>query len=329
MSRLDRDFAPVRLSDDNVRSQQRCVSVANVSTTAAALPPWVHRLVDDAAIFPPGNAPLDRAVREHARHRGGDYGELVGPFLVSDRVLPDLVSFVGDAGWTEPLAVSVVVTGGAGAIEPAVRWAGRAGTLELRGVEIALRDEDDLAHNARRVVTMVDQLVSTGELDDDVAVSVEPPRLRAPAPSYSWLAALDELAAMDHRVKLRTGGADADAFPSAVELATCIGAVLDRELTFKCTAGLHNAVRHRDEQTGFERHGFLNVLLGTRCSLDGGSTTDVVDVLERADRAGVRDTVTELGDDELVSARRWFTGFGSCSVLEPLDDLVEMGLVQL
>ena len=46
-------------------------------------------------------------------------------------------------------------------------------------------------------------------------------------------------------------------------------AALDRETPFKCTAGLHNAVRHRAADTGFEHHGFLNVLLATRQAFDG------------------------------------------------------------
>ena len=72
------------------------------------------------------------------------------------------------------------------------------------------------------------------------------------------------------RLKFRTGGLTADAFPSAAELAACIDAALDRETPFKCTAGLHHAVRHTDPETGFEHHGFLNVLLATRVALDGG-----------------------------------------------------------
>ena len=102
---------------------------------------------------------------------------------------------------------------------------------------------------------------------------------------------------------LRTGGATGDSFPSSGELAACIAAALDRELPFKCTAGLHNALRHRDDESGFEHHGFLNVLLATRASID------------------------ETGSGGLVSARRWFTSFGSCSVLEPLQDLVELDLL--
>jgi hypothetical protein len=29
----------------------------------------------------------------------------------------------------------------------------------------------------------------------------------------------------------------------------------------------------------------------------------------------------------MTRTRRWFTGFGSCSVLDPLHDLVDLGLV--
>jgi hypothetical protein len=35
----------------------------------------------------------------------------------------------------------------------------------------------------------------------------------------------------------------------------------------------------------------------------------------------------EAGPDALLSARRWFTSIGSCSVLEPLEDLVDLDLL--
>ena len=94
-----------------------------------------ERLVDDAAIFPPGNAPLERAVAEHRDHLASSYAGLMGPFVVSDKRLPELLELVDEE---RPLAVSVVVTGGAGAIEPAVTWASRSAALTLRGVEVAL-----------------------------------------------------------------------------------------------------------------------------------------------------------------------------------------------
>jgi hypothetical protein len=291
-----------------------------------SIPPYLQQFVDDAAIFPPGNALLADAVAAHRNHIRADHGALVGPFVVSDTRLPELIKIAGDG--SEPLAVTVVVTGGAGALEPATKWAVRADALELRGLEIALRDEDDLAHNARRVVTAVDQLVSSGDLDDEVPVYVEAPRLYGAAPSHGWLSALDEIGARDHRLKLRTGGASADAFPAAAELAACIEQALDRELRFKCTAGLHHALRHHDADTGFEHHGFLNVLLATRASLNGAGSDAVVEVLEMADADAVRTRVEDAGDEALVSTRRWFTSFGSCSVTDPLDDLVSLRLVR-
>jgi hypothetical protein len=296
----------------------------------STIPAPYRLLVDDAAVFPPGNAPLPEALAAHRAHRNAAWGELVGPFVITDVGLPELIEAVGISGDDRSLAVSVVVTGGAGAVEPAVRWAARAQELELAAVELGLRDEEDLARNARRLTTVVDQLRAGGDLHEETPVYVEPPRLVGPEPPTSWLTALDELAALDLGLKFRTGGATADLFPSSAELAVCIDAALDRELRFKCTAGLHNAVRHRVDQ-GYERpvdqHGFLNVLLATRAALDGNAVDDVAHVLETTGASAVRDALATVGEDALVSARRWFVSLGSCSVLEARDDLVALGLV--
>ena len=285
------------------------------------VPSYLKAIVDDAAIFPPGNAPLEQAVQDHAAHRAEEYGDLVGGFVVSDTKIADLATAVGRAE-SRPLDLNLVVTGGAGAIQPAVTWVSRSEGLSLRAVEFALRDEEDLAHNARRLVSVMDSLPE--ELDD-VVVYAEPP-LPDGEPTAGWLGALDELAAREVHLKFRTGGMSADLFPSADRLARCLEAALDRELPFKCTAGLHHAVRHRDEQTGFEHHGFLNVLLATRASLDGGSLGDVAEVLDQTDGAAVAERL--LADPDVAArTRRWFESFGSCSVLEAHEDLVELGLL--
>ena len=220
------------------------------------------------------------------------------------------------------MTINLVVTGGAGAIEPAVRWASRAPLLRLGALECALRDEDDLARNARRVCAALDALE-----DDlgDVTVFVEPPGVTG-EPTHGWLGAVDELALRELPLKFRTGGVTAEVFPTSAELAVCIDAALDRELPFKCTAGLHHAVRYTDPETGFTHHGFLNVLLATRLLLDGDR--DAAWTTLNQHDPGI--TVLELqkySAEDLQSTRRWFTSFGSCSILEPHDDLVELGLI--
>lgn len=301
-----------------------------MSTAAASpttIPPWLRGLVDDAAVFPPGNSPVPEAVAAHRDYRTAPYAGLLGPFVIGDARLPDLLDEVSDD--VEPLPVSVVVAGGAGSLEPAVRWATRSGALDLRSLEIVLRDDATgaIVHNARRIITAVDRLVSSGELDAEVPVYIEPPRLYGAPPTPGWLGALDEIAAMDHRLKFRTGGADADAFPAAHELAASIEAAIDREVAFKCTAGLHNALRHHDDASGFEHHGFLNVLLATRATLDSAGIDEVAALLERQDSAQTTGQVREVGEPGLESARRWFRSFGSCSVLEPLEDLIDLDLL--
>ncbi len=287
-----------------------------------SIPAYLNSFVDDAAIFPPGNAPLEQAVADHVDHRDEEYADLVGGFVVSDLKIADLAGCLPDVAGSAELEVNLVVTGGAGAIEPAVTWVSRSEGMSLRAVEFALRDEEDLAHNAQRLIQVVDSLE---DRLDDVTVFAEPP-VPEGEPTHGWLAALDELAAREIHLKFRTGGVTADLFPSSARLATCIEAALDRELPFKCTAGLHNAVRHRDPETGFEHHGFLNILLATRTSLDGGAPDDVADVLDRTNGASLAERI--LGDpDQATRTRRWFRSFGSCSVLEAHEDLVELGLI--
>ena len=267
-------------------------------------PTW-SGLIDDAAIFPPGNAPLHDATAAYGARDAEHGAGLVGSFVLTDKDLP-LVRGVG-----APL--SVVVTGGAGQIEGPAGLCRKLG-LNLAGLEIALRDLDDLAGNAQRVVAAVNAARDAGSLDADVPVYVELPPTE---PTHQWLAAADEVAGAELRLKYRTGGLEAHLFPTSPTLASWIDAALDRETPFKCTAGLHRALRHTGDD-GFEHHGFLNVLVATVQAFDGASPTDVIDTLE--DRA--------LGPiDELARARRWFTSFGSCSIEEPLADLRELGLV--
>ena len=141
---------------------------------------------------------------------------------------------------------------------------------------------------------------------------VELPRRRAA--TAGWRAA-DEVAAAELRLKFRTGGARGRRLPRAAELAAWIDAALDRETPFKCTAGLHHAVRHTDPETGFEHHGFLNVLLATRRASTAPPRDDVVATLEERDAGAL--LATRRGAADLAGARRWFTSFGSCAVTEP------------
>ncbi|MBF4770386.1 hypothetical protein ISU10_21635 [Nocardioides agariphilus] len=280
------------------------------------LPDAYRGLVDDAAVFPPGDAPLPEALTAYVERRDEWYADLVASFVVTDTALPEVEADV---------PVSIVVTGGAGGIAGPLGYAAKKGK-QVAGVEIALRDLDDLPGNARRIVAAVEAARGQGAVADDVPVFVELPQSDATA---SWLAAADVVAESELRLKFRTGGLEIDRFPTPEQLASWIDAALDRETPFKCTAGLHHAIAHRDHETGFAHHGFLNVLLATRRAFDGAPVGEVASLL--ADHYP-NDLVALArqadGSGELSGARRWFVSFGSCSVHEPLDDLVGLGLLE-
>ncbi len=285
------------------------------STAPAAL---FARLVDDAAIFPPGNAALPAAVRAHRLLRAGRLTAFVGPFLCTASRLAELRLVLDhEAGDEPPLDLAVVVDTGTGGVDPIAVTVRADDRLDLQAVEIALRGDADLGTTARRTTAAV----LDADMPAGTAVYVEVPR----APTARD--ALEVLAEYDLRAKLRTGGPDAAAFPDEHEIATFLDACLDLELVVKFTAGLHRAVRHAEPATGFEHHGFLNVLLATHALLDSGKAADAAAVLAERDGPRLAARAHALSDRDAVRVRRTFASYGSCSVAEPVDDLVALGLI--
>jgi hypothetical protein len=117
-------------------------------------------------------------------------------------------------------------------------------------------------------------------------------------------AAIGAVAAVGGRVKLRCGGAFT---PSVAQVALVISCCRETGVPFKATAGLHHAVRRGED------HGFLNLLAATTAPAGR-----VESVLAEEDAA-------ELDVDG--ADRTLFTSFGSCSWEEPVEDLVELGLL--
>jgi hypothetical protein len=273
-------------------------------------------LVDDAALFPPGNAPMPQALSAHSRHTSSWYAQLIGPFLCPATRLGDLRRSRSrqEHAPEAPLGVRIILDTGTAGLAPAAKVVRDDEALALCGVELPLRG-DDLGAAARRAT------LALRELEDDLASYVEVPR------ATGWQNALDVLAEEGLAAKYRTGGESPDAVPPPEELADLILGCLDRELPFKCTAGLHHVVRHTDPATGRDQHGFGNLALAVRVALDGGSAGEVAATLAERDAPVVASRLAELDSAAAKSVRRWFRSFGSCSVLEPVDDLVSLGLL--
>lgn len=242
-------------------------------------------LLDDAAVFPPGNLPLPEAVAAHRAHRASWYADLVGPLVVPAAALASLGELAGDG----PLDVAVVVPDAAAAAS-ALRSA-------PDGVRIvALEAADGAGLHA-----------AIGD-PDGVTVFVEVPR------DERRDVVVAELAGSSYRGKLRTGGIRADLYPDEAELAGAVVALVRAGVPFKATAGLHHALRNTDPETGFEQHGFLNLLAATEAAHAGADVAEVAALL------AVRD-----GDALSTTGATLLGSIGTCSISEPVDELTALG----
>ena len=270
------------------------------------VPLLFQRLVDDAALFPPGNAPMAAAVPAHLRRPAEPFAALVGPFLCPASRVAELRSVLpADAR----MAVGLIVDTGLGTVEEAVAAVRADEHLELRMVEVPVPAEEDLEAGAARAMAQVPA---------EVTLYVELPRVAG------WRAALEHLGAAGRGAKLRTGGLRAELFPSAGELATFVTACAERQVPFKCTAGLHHAVHHTDPTTGFVHHGFLNLVVATARAIRGG---DVEHALadERPERVAAE--AAAIDPPAAAATRALFVSYGSCDVGEPVTDLLALGLL--
>ena len=277
-----------------------------------SIPALFRGLVDDAAVFPPGNAPLPVAVERHRGHRAAWYRDLVGPLLVPVSALDRLPGLLARE---ESLTVGLIGDTGIEAAVAALPADQGAGVLAAQvEVPVAKRGEDPLP-GLDRLIGLLRGL---------------PPVRAYPEIPLTWglFDALDAVAAaradgLDIAPKFRTGGLAAELFPSPGDLAAVICACRDRELPFKLTAGLHHALRYTDAETGFVHHGFLNVLVATAAAREGAGSAEVAAVLASTDPPAVIEAARARLDEQ----RPLWIGYGTCSIDEPLTDLTRFGLL--
>lgn len=274
------------------------------------IPPLFARLVDDAALFPPGSAQVDHAVNAHLAARTGEYSGVLGPMLCQASRLAELITELAKAKPAEPVPLSLVCDTGLGGVPKALSIIeGRQELLALRMVEMpAPSDVDDVW--LERVSEFV---------PEDVIRVVEPRR----SPE-GWLDGIKRVAEHGCWPKLRTGGPTSESVPPVDVVADFLATVSTLSVPFKTTAGMQTAVRGADPATGFMQHGFLNLLVATARCLSG---KDVRDALESADGDALAAEAGSLSDAAATAVRDVFASYGSCSLTDPVTDLEGLGLL--
>lgn len=265
-------------------------------------------LFDDAALFPPACEQLERAVSAHLALRQSGDAAFVGAFLILGSALADLAAALPQQACGFEISI---IERDASAVEVRFERIQRDDRFVVRAVEVVAASD-----NVFETTELLRRLLPTGvigyaeiPIDDRLFGNVT------------------LLADAGLRAKFRTGGTTAMAFPGKAQLGVAIAACVQADVPFKLTAGLHHAVRYREDSTGFEHHGLLNVVSAIDVACAGGVPADVTRVLAGTDPSLLAGDVRALDRDGAARVRRLLTAVGTCSIAEPLADLRALGIL--
>jgi hypothetical protein len=233
-------------------------------------------LLDDETLVRRPETPVPAVVAGHRELRRA-YQTLLGTLVVPDRRLTEIARQIAPG---DSIPVSVIISGGAGGLLALARH--EAPGIEIAAVEPTVRDLDDLAASASRVVS------AAGELGPEVAVFIEVPY----APG--WQAAVELIEAAGLYGKIAAGQTEPQ------QLAEQLSILIEADLPFKITTAPNADC--------------LSLLLTVEGLVAGASLDDAAELLrgDEHDRIGaalsswdhttqsrVRRRVRRLGTDQL------------------------------
>jgi hypothetical protein len=225
-----------------------------------------------------------------------------GPLLVPDRSLAAVGRAAGhDPVEDEPVEICVLNTGGAGGL---LALGGRSvAGFTVVGVVAPLRDLDDLAGNAARVVS------ASAELPNEVTVFVEIPY------AFGWVGAVEEVEAAGLSGAIRLAG---DEFGRRAER---LSALIEADLPFLVADGVDTVL------AGASTTGVLPLMLTIEALIDGADPDEAAALLALDDPDRARAAIGQWDDASTSRIRRRLLGVATLTPDRVLEDLALSGLV--
>jgi hypothetical protein len=287
--------------------------------------------IDYAGLFPPAGLGMAQAVANYASYRTGEHAWALGRFVVPagrlvemEQAADGLFATTTSDGWRIAALLGA----------DAARELDAIGEFNCRhAADGAGAATVDTVEARAESPEAVERLLS--RIPSYLQPYVEIPVARHPTP----LAAA--VAGAGGRLKVRTGGLTAEAFPATADLVRFLRVARDAGVPFKATAGLHHPLRAEYRLT-YEpgsacgtMFGFLNLFLAAAFVGAGVDDEAAARLLEerdprafRFDSEGVEWEGQRLGLAAVGRAREsGIVSFGSCSFTEPIGDLESLGLL--
>jgi hypothetical protein len=317
---------------------------------------FMGQLIDYAGLFPPASLPLEQAIRFYSDYRKGEDGWMLGRFVIPAGQLQELSGWMPLFTAEQPLRLSIIGSRSldAGAcleqlgsclkeIECFRKLHGPAANLDVlelplppAGVDTQLLDAVSckaLSHSLRTYCELTAALNDSSweKITYAVLDAVKACNSSNGSCELGKFSDSNDSSGLPLGLKLRTGGAAPDTFPSPQQVAAVLIGCRDRSLALKCTAGLHHPVRMYRKEVKTKMHGFLNVfvagLLAHTHSLDAETTAEVIED-ERPDSFFITpdrlgwNSLSVLAAEVEALRSRLLISYGSCSFDEPREELL-------
>jgi len=285
-------------------------------------------IVDYAGLFPPSQLSMGEVVNNYANYKKGDYNWMLGRFVVPVSRLDEFLESARDffsADEKDVWRLSVLAS------ENIYETVCRVKEFNAENSTSAICDALEVKANTALQIEEIADAVSA-----NLTTYVELPL------TANLTELISALAINNLRGKIRTGGTTAEAFPSVKEIVLFVRACITANVPFKATAGLHHPIRCRKALT-YEpdaaqgtMNGFLNLFLATgfarenleshileelmKDEFTGNFTFDENGARWRQEYFLSNAQLSRLRKENIIS-------FGSCSFVEPIEDLQEIGVL--
>lgn len=295
-----------------------------------------NEIFDYAGLFPPSKLDMATAVENYARYTGSGHRWMLGRFVCP---VARIEEFDSAAEAHLPR----------GQADDPWRLSGLVG-LENLSEQIdrifRFNDHHETVAEAGRCVIDVIELKASSAADIERIMKIVPEQLEPFIEldhTQDLRGLLAAIAGTGGRAKIRCGGVTPDLIPSVGEVARFIANCAAAEVSFKFTAGLHHPVRaehaltYDSDPPRATMHGFLNVFTASAMArVHRLSASDLEPILKDTDPKSFIFTDTGLTWHEhfvpitrLARVRESFAiSVGTCSFTEPIEDLMEIGLLE-
>jgi hypothetical protein len=309
------------------------MSLTSVASTRQSLRTLLAGAIDYAGMYPPAGLPLPEAWANYLSYRQSSQAWMLGHFVVPLAELVRLNNLADKASLVSRPTLAVVVP----PLPSACEWLAqfrRQGAVASSACEIAALEcklpGDVLAER------------------DSAATCAFAAEAAALAPSAMWyfegpadaeehiagLAQARDRGQSNVGFKLRTGGLEPAAFPSLDDVAWAIDACRRQRVPWKATAGLHHPLRQLRREVQASMHGFVNVLVAAALAeAHALPPTELARILAGESAGDFHFTDEQLAWDGLAASldnirrarQSGLRSFGSCSFMEPIADLGQLG----